>query len=200
MQFQIDKGRWQTANKRPLALSVGLHELTSLSGKQRFQIEEGATLNLRLAESTIEKMMNGGLDALAKRDLKKAQKLLEKANSLCNREGKSLPPCVDLSVEIHFQLGQLHEAVDRPAEAVTAYQKVLQASTRAGGSRRGEAQKAVDRLLPNVGRVVIRKPGKGRCQDVTLYMLPGKHLIDVDGDQQKVQVRANETVQLGSCE
>jgi len=199
VQFQIDKGRWQTANKRPISLSVGLHELTSLAGKQRIQIEEGTTLNLRLPESMIEKMMSGGLDALAKRDMKKAQKLLEKANSLCNREGKNLPPCIDLAVEIHFQLGQLHETGDRPAEAVTAYQKVLQAGTR-GGGRRAEAQKAVDRLLPSVGQVVLRKPGKGRCQEVTLYMLPGKHLIDVDGDQQQVQVRANETVRLGSCE
>jgi hypothetical protein len=56
------------------------------------------------------------------------------------------------------------------------------------------------RLLPNLGQVVIPKTVKKRCQEVTLYMLPGTHMIDIDGNQQTVKVRVRETVKLGSCE
>jgi serine/threonine protein kinase/HEAT repeat protein len=202
VQFQIDKGRWQNASKKPIPLSVGAHELASLAGNQTVQIGDGATLTVKLAESTIEKLFSAGLDAHEKRDLRKAQKLFEKASSLCNRERKHPQPCSELNQESQFHLGQIHEAADRPAEAVTAFQKVAggSAAGRTGGARRNEAQAAVARLLPSLGQVVIPKKEGSRCQEVTLYMLPGTHLIDVEGTRQTVKVRAKETVRLGTCE
>ncbi|PSM32319.1 HEAT repeat domain-containing protein [Haliangium sp. UPWRP_2] len=202
VQFQIDKGRWQSAAKKPLALSAGEHELTALSGTQTLQIKDGATLTVTVAESTIEKLVSAGLEAHEKKDLRKAQKLFEKASSLCNRERKHPQPCVELSLESQFHLGQIHEAADRPAEAVSAFQKVAQggAAGKAGAGRRSEAQAAVARLLPSLGQVVIPKREGSRCQEVTLYMLPGNHLIEVEGARQTVKVRAGETARLGRCE
>jgi hypothetical protein len=202
VQFQIDKGRWQSAAKKPIALSAGEHELTALSGTQTLQIKDGATLTVTVAESTIEKLVSAGLEAHEKKDLRKAQKLFEKASSLCNRERKHPQPCVELSLESQFHLGQIHEAADRPAEAVSAFQKVVQtgAAGKSGALRRSEAQAAVARLLPSLGQVVIPKREGSRCQEVTLYMLPGNHLIEVEGARQTVKVRAGETARLGSCE
>ena len=202
VQFQIDKGRWQSAAKKPIALSAGEHELTALSGTQTLQIKDGATLTVTVAESTIEKLVSAGLEAHEKKDLRKAQKLFEKASSLCNRERKHPQPCAELSLESQFHLGQIHEAADRPAEAVSAFQKVVQtgAAGKSGAGRRSEAQAAVARLLPSLGQVVIPKREGSRCQEVTLYMLPGNHLIEVEGARQTVKVRAGETARLGRCE
>lgn len=202
VQFQIDRGRWQSASKKPIPLSAGSHELVSLAGSQTLQITDGGTLTVTLAESTIEKLMSAGLEAHEKKDLRKAQKLFEKASSLCNRDRKHPQPCAELSLESQFHLGQIHEAADRPADAVTAFQRVVQSSAggKSGATRRGEAQAALGRLLPSLGQVVIPKKEGSRCQEVTLYMLPGNHLIDVEGARQAVKVRAGETVRLGRCD
>jgi hypothetical protein len=47
--------------------------------------------------------------------------------------------------------------------------------------------------------VVIPKRGKDSCQEVTLYLLPGTHMVEIDGDSQVVKVKAGETTRLGSC-
>lgn len=200
VQFQLDHGRWQTANKRGIVLTAGRHELASLSGTQQIDILENKTVTTKLSESQIEKLIVSGIEAHEKKDLRKAQKSLEKANSLCNRERKFPQPCAELLIDINFHLGQIHEASDRLPEAVTAYQKVVQGASRGHEDRKSAAQDALTRLLPNLGQVVIPKTVKKRCQEVTLYMLPGTHMIDIDGNQQTVKVRARETVKLGSCE
>ncbi len=202
VQFQIDHGRWQTASKQPITLSTGSHEIVALSGTQQIELKDGQTVTVKIPESQAEKLTQSGLDAYEKKDLRKAQKLLEKAGSLCSKERKHPQPCSDLAVEINFHLGQIHEASERFAEAVTAYQKVVQSGTPTRGQkdRRPEAQKAMAELLPNLGQVVIPKQVKNHCQEVTLYMLPGSHMIEIEGNSQMVKVKAKETVRLGSCQ
>ena len=200
VQFQIDHGRWQTPSRRGVVLPVGRHELISLSGTQQVTIEDGKTLTVKLSESQVEKLTSSGLEAHEKKDLRKAQKLFEKANSLCNRERKHPQPCNELLIDINYHLGQIHEAVERFPEAVTAYQKVVQGASRSHEEQKNAAQEATKRLLPNLGQVVIPKTVKNHCQEVTLFMLPGTHMIDIDGNQQTVKVRARESVKLGSCE
>jgi hypothetical protein len=82
------------------------------------------------------------------------------------------------------------------------YQQVVQLSGSSKGrqERRAAAQSAMAELLPSLGQVVIPKTVKKRCQEVTLYMLPGTHQIELDGQTQTVKVRAQETVRLGSCQ
>jgi HEAT repeat protein len=200
VQFQLDHGRWQTPSKRGLVLAAGRHELVSLSGTQQITIEDGKTVTIKITESQVEKLINSGLEAHEKKDLRKAQKLFEKANSLCNRERKYPQPCNELLIDINYHLGQIHEAVERFPEAVSSYQKVVQGSSRTHEEQKNAAQEAMKRLLPNLGQVVIPKTVKNHCQEVTLFMIPGTHMIDIDGNQQTVKVRARETVKLGSCE
>ena len=202
VQFQLDRGRWQTASKRAIVLPAGPHELAALSGVQQLELTDKQTLTVKVPESPIEKLTSGGLEAYDKKDLRKAQKLFEKASSLCSRERKHPQPCSDLSIEINYHLGQIHEAGERFADAVTAYQKVVQgaATTRPLQERRAAAQSAMARLLPSLGQLVIPKKVNNRCQEVTLYMVPGTHVIEIEGDRQTVKVRARETVRLGSCE
>ena len=55
------------------------------------------------------------------------------------------------------------------------------------------------KLRPSLGQVVIPKREKGKCQEVTLYMVPGTHQVEIDGETQVVKVKAQETVRIGSC-
>jgi hypothetical protein len=201
VQFAIDHGHFQPAGKQPLRLGVGPHKLASLAGTQSLEIKEGETLTVQVEESAVEKLVDSGLDAAEHKDYRKAQKLLDKAVGICSRERKYPQPCNDLAVEAFYQLGVINQSQEKFSEAMTDYQQVVQlaGSSRARQERRGAAQKAMAELLPSLGQVVIPKQVKRRCQEVTLYMLPGTHQIDIDGESQTVKVRAQETVHLGSC-
>src|SRR5262249_594017 len=122
VEFQLDHGRWQTAGKQPISVAAGPHELLSLSGMQTIELKDKQTLTVQVPESQIGKLSSSGFDAFEKKDLRKSQKLLEKANALCGRERKHVQPCNDLGVEINYHLGQIYETQEHPSDAMTAYQ------------------------------------------------------------------------------
>jgi len=159
------------------------------------------TLTVQLSESQVEKLVTSGLDALGKKDLKKAQKLLEKASVLCSKEKKLQARCNELLVEIYYSLGQLYQEQDKLPQAMNSYQQVVELGSIIKGraDRVAAAQRAMRELAPSLGRVIFPKKSKKSCQEMTLYMLPGTHQIEVDGETQTVKVRGQETVRLGSC-
>jgi tetratricopeptide (TPR) repeat protein len=202
VQFAIDHGHFQTASKQPIHLAVGPHQVVSLSGPQKIEIKENETLTVQVEESAVEKLVASGLEAAERKDYRKAQKALDKASGICSRERKYPQPCNELAIEAFYQLGVINQAQDKFSDAMNDYQQVVELSGSSKGrqERKTAAQRAMSELLPSLGQVVIPKKVKKRCQEVTLYMLPGTHQIDIDGESQTVKVRAQETIRLGSCQ
>ena len=201
VEYALDRGRWQKIGAEPIKVAAGKHTVLALSGIQKVEVKDKETLTVTISESQVEKLAAAGLEALGKKDLKKAQKLLEKATTLCNKEKKLAARCNELLIEILFSLGQLYQEQDKLPQAMNSYQQVvdLGSSVKGHGDRVAAAQRAMKELAPNLGRVIFPKKSKKSCQEVTLYMLPGTHQIEVDGESQTVKVRGQETVRLGSC-
>lgn len=202
IEYALDRGRWQKIGSEPIKVSAGKHTVLALSGIQKVEVKDKETLTVQISESQVEKLAAAGLEALGKKDLKKAQKLLEKATTLCNKEKKLAARCNELLIEIMYSLGQLYQEQDKLPQAMNSYQQVVDigSSLKGRGDRVSAAQRAMKELAPSLGRVIFPKKSKKSCQEVTLYMLPGTHQIEVDGETQTVKVRGQETVRLGSCQ
>ncbi len=201
LEYALDRGRWQKIGPDPIKVSAGKHTVLALSGIQKVVVKDQETLTVQISESQVEKLAAAGLDALGKKDLKKAQKLLEKASVLCSKEKKLQARCNELLVEIYYSLGQLYQEQDKLPQAMNSYQQVVELGSIIKGraDRVAAAQRAMRELAPSLGRVIFPKKSKKSCQEMTLYMLPGTHQIEVDGETQTVKVRGQETVRLGSC-
>ncbi len=201
VEVALDRGRWGKLPTEPVKVSAGKHTVLALSGIQKVVVKDQETLTVQVSESQVEKLAAAGLDALGKKDLKKAQKLLEKATALCSKEKKLVARCNELLVEIFYSLGQLYQEQDKLPQAMNSYQQVVELGSAVKGrtDRVAAAQRAMKELAPSLGRVIFPKKTKKSCQEVTLYTLPGTHQIEVDGETQTVKVRGQETVRLGSC-
>ena len=160
------------------------------SGIQKVEVKDKETLTVTISESQVEKLAAAGLEALGKKDLKKAQKLLEKATTLCNKEKKLRRAAMNFDRDPVLAGPALSGAGQ-----AAAGDELVSAGCRPGklgeGTRRpvAAAQRAAKELAPNLGRVIFPKKSKKSCQEVTLYMLPGTHQIEVDGESQTVKVR-----------
>lgn len=154
-----------------------------------------------------EPFARAGLDAFAAHDLKKAQRLLEKAHALCSRDRKHAAECAVLTYETSYRLGQIYEQQKALPEAMTEYQKLLRTSTAPRGKAelRSATQEAVGRLSSRLGQVIVRSQGKpgGKktpaCEEVTMWMRPGPALLKVDGKLEPIEVRAQAVTKVGSC-
>jgi hypothetical protein len=90
---------------------------------------------------------------------------------------------------------------NRLPEAMMQYQKLTKGSPKgkARAERRSEILAAVGRLSQQMGEVVISGSKKGKCQQSSVWVLPGTHIISVDGKSQQVQVSAQQRLEVGSC-
>ena len=86
-------------------------------------------------------------------------------------------------------------------EAINEYEQIeaRSASLRLDPSAKEALAQAIARLRPKLGRVLIRKPGNGKCQESSLWTLPGTISVNLGDTSQDVDVHANQTVRLGSC-
>jgi hypothetical protein len=82
------------------------------------------------------------------------------------------------------------------------YQKVARAAglKRAKLDRRSAALEAIVRLSPRLGRIVITKPVKGKCQQIEMWMPPGTQSIIIGGKPQQVRLAPRETATFTECE
>ena len=142
-------------------------------------------------------LCKAGVEALSQKSYAKAQRLLTKAQGLCGQQ--RVRGCGPLGVQLSFYLGRAYEEQAQWAEAMTAYQRVARATGRLHAEQRAAALEATVRLLPRVGRLLVRKPQKGRCQEVELWMPPGLQSIDLDGKPTQVRMRARETAVIDAC-
>jgi hypothetical protein len=202
VSFALDHRPWQSTPVERLELATGSHTVQTLSGPQSVVVKAGQTTTLELRESQPEELTRQGLLAYDNQDLRKAQKLLEKAKGLCGRARKpQVVGCAPLMLNIAVRLGQIYKGQQRPAEAMTEFQRVLQLASlvKGGGERRGEAQSAIDSLSEQLGQLLIAKSEGGRCQEVSVWMPPGTHIVAAAGKSETVTVRAKQTVKVGSC-
>jgi hypothetical protein len=199
--FQIDRTPWQRTPMRPVQLRAGAHRIVSLAGQQTAQVPAGGNILVELSESQAEQLARSGADARARKDYRGAQRLLQKSSALCATDRAHEAPCRALTSEVAYRLGQVLEAQERWADAMTEYQHAVRQETEVKGrvDYRGEAQAAIARLAPRVGQVIVSRLLQGRCSETTLWMTPGKHEIDVRGTRVSVVVRPRQVVRAGAC-
>ena len=154
-----------------------------------------------------EPFARAGLDAFSAHDLKKAQRLLEKANALCSRDRKHAAECAALTFETSYRLGQVYEQQKALPEAMAEYQKVLHAAPvpRGKADLHSGAQEGAKRLSSRLGQVIVRSASKAAgkkaaaCDEVTMWMRPGPALVKVDGKLEPIEVRAQAVTKVGAC-
>ena len=201
VQLQLDGKRWQYLSTKAIKLAAGPHQLLTLSGKKEIDIAEKKTTKLEVAPSPIEEAAHGGIEAYNRKDYGKAQKLLERAYSRCERARGLAQPCANLTGEITFYLGQVFEDQGRFDEAATQYQQVVDAHVhgRLTDKQISTASSAISQLSKRLGLVIIQSAEKGRCKEKKIWLPPGQHRIKVGSDRKDVKVRERETVTVGSC-
>lgn len=199
---QIDDLPWQTPGRAGLGLAAGKHTLRSLSGEQTFEILPSQTRVVRLPVSPAERTVSQGIDLLEKADYRRAHKLFDRALDQCKKDKTLAVPCDGLAFEAGFHLAQALENGHLPAEAMAQYQKLQKflARTKSQPDRRGDMQASIARLSKVLGEVVISERKKNKCQQSSLWVLPGTHIVSVGGRSQSLQVSAQQKISVGSCD
>ncbi len=199
--IQIDDKPWQNATTTAVVLSAGKHVLRSLDGERTIEIVPSQTVALKLPESESELLLRKGVDSLAASDYRRAQKLFDKAHGQCKKNKALATPCELLAFEGGYHLATAFEHTNRLPDAMSQYQKLLKSAPKGKGrlDRRSEIQSAVDRLSLQMGEVVVAGTKKGKCQQSSLWVLPGTHIVSVEGKSQQVQVSAQQRLVVGSC-
>ena len=199
-EFQIDRQPAQRATGKPIAVSAGSHRISHAGGVTEVTVGEGATATVKLTASQVAQLVQSGVEALGRKDYRRARKALERASTLCSRRSDEKATCTSLAFELSFSLGRVYEGQEAWAEAMTEYDKILVPGFPGKVKPEGKAQVAAaqQRLASRLGKLRVSKPVKGRCQTVELWMPPGRHRVNVAGGQ-FVQVRARETVEVSGC-
>ncbi|MBL9002756.1 MAG: protein kinase [Myxococcales bacterium] len=199
--FRIDGQSWQRTPVRPFKLVAGPHRLRSLSAQHTVEIPAGGALQFELPESAIEQGVRAARESLAKGDGRRSVKLLEKARVSCPQSGDLASPCRVIHSEAAYLLGSVYEAEERWGDAVAQYQQATKQSGEVIGriDFSVEAEAALKRLLPRVGRVLVPQQKGRKCVEVTIWMTAGKHEVVVGGKKTEVTVRPGTTVLAGEC-
>ncbi len=201
VQYQLDGKRWQYLSSKAQKLAPGPHRLLTMGGKQEVIIEEKKTKTQDIPPSSIEEAAHSGIEAYQRKDYGKAQKQLERAYQRCERARGLVQPCANLSAELSFYLAQVHEAQNRPDEAATEYQQVIDATAhgRLTEKQRDTAAQALRSLSQRLGLVIMRAMERGQCKEKKMWLPTGTHRVKFGTERREVKVRARETVQEGSC-
>ncbi len=157
------------------------------------------------AVATLGQLLARASAALLRHDNRIAQQLFTSIRRRCASD-RPIPTECELAVpQAALSLGRIHEAEGQLPEALSEYTRAL-ASASASASRapqlklRQEAHEATARLLPQLGRVVLVRTHEGRCEEVPMFLLPGEHQIELNGERLLVSIKARETRRIGSCE
>ncbi len=197
--IQVDDKPWQ--NAATLSLPAGKHILRSLGGERPIEIVASQTVSVKLSESEPELLLRKGVEVLARSDYRQAQNLFDKAYRQCKKDKALATPCELIAFESSYHLATALEHGHRLPEAMMQYQKLVKSAPKGKGraDHRGEISSAISRLSQQMGEVVIASNKKGKCQQSSVWVLPGTHIISVDGKSQQVQVSAQQRLVVGSC-
>jgi hypothetical protein len=172
------------------------------SEKKQVQVQAASSVGENTstgADARIDKLVADAIAASDARDSAIAQRALEQARALCIKS-RSLS-CLKHGYDIYFRLGQLYEGQLRWVDAIKEYARLQERSLAAmlSPAQRTNVAASVAQIEPRVGRVIIPKELGGRCQEVSVWMPPGSHLVVVRGESQQVEVRAGQEVKVGAC-
>jgi HEAT repeat protein len=203
--FQIDRRGWQTGQSgatAPLPLPSGPHTVVSLAESQELLIAEGVTTTVKVRESAVEQFVQSGLQALRKGDLRTAQRQLERARAMCERNRQHEVPCHTLAFVTSYHLGTLLESEKEYGRAMTDFRRAaaLAGRVKARADLKSEVEGALRRLGSRVGEVQVGTVLGNRCRRTTFWLDPGTHRLDVgNGRFEMVTVRAGQTLDAGGC-
>jgi tetratricopeptide (TPR) repeat protein len=194
--------RWQYLTSRALKLPPGEQQVLTMGGPVKFVVEEKKSLKQELVASPIEAAAQEGIAAYEKSDFSKAKKLLERANTRCERAKGMSQPCGNLSGELSYYLGRVAEEQSNEAEAATEYQRLADSAAhgRLSSQQLQEASSALQRLSRQLGMVLVKSQEKGRCREKKIWLPPGEARIKVDKQSVMTTVKMQQTVVAGSCE
>lgn len=153
-------------------------------------------------QADLDRLLQSGLEALERKQLDKAERLLEKASAACARaRGSDKTACEARSFTLAYGLARVYEAQDQPADAMTEYEKAKKLAKQAGDVKAPQASisRAMKRLAKGLGRVSLPKQVRGRCVFLSVWMPPGEHSISLPHQTLTVRVRAGQTVKAGAC-
>lgn len=173
--------------------AVGLKRLASAAPDASRTLDAGSAL---LAQAAA---------ALAHRELDRAARLLESAHGRCRKSPPKNPTgAASCALEVPLYEGRVYEAAGHWPEALTAYSRVVDGSPGAAkpevaSAWRSEAEAALARLLPRLGRVVVAQWRAGLCEETTMILPPGEHVLDLNGEKRSITLHARETLRLETC-
>lgn len=161
---------------------------------------EEADTGASLPASAVAQLVQAGIEAFERKDLRRAKKSLEKAATLCGRRREERSSCQKLAFELSYYLARVYDAQESYAEAMTEYEKILAPHFpgKVKAAERAAVSAAVARLAPRLGRLRVSKLVGGRCQTINLWMPPGRHRVNV-GTGQFVQIRDQEIIEVKGC-
>lgn len=174
--------------------------LPSTSGSAKSPTGEEPDNGASLPASAVAQLVQAGIEAFERKDLRRAKKSLEKAATLCGRRREERPSCQKLAFELSYYLARVYDAQESYAEAMTEYEKILAPHFpgKVKAADRAAVGAAVARLASRLGRLRVSKLVAGRCQTINLWMPPGRHRVNV-GTGQFVQIRAQEIIEVKGC-
>lgn len=163
-----------------------------------------ATSEQPTAAGRIGQLMARASAALSHNDNRIAQHLFTSIRRRCASARPTPTECQLAAPRVALSLARIQGAEGQLPEALSEYTRAL-AGVSARSSRapelqlQQEAHEGPVRLLPQLGRVVVVKMHEGRCEEVPMFLLPGEHELELNGERLLVGIKARETRHIGSC-
>ncbi len=156
-------------------------------------------IHARAATESVGDLLARAATAIKEDERYTAQLLLQRARARCASPGSAPAECAAAAAPILLYLGRIKEAEGHWAEALAEYTKARTVATGKQLAFATEADAAVTRLMPRLGRVLVSRQRSGRCEEVPIFLPAGKHQLEINGQSQPITVFANQTQRLGSC-
>jgi HEAT repeat protein len=203
VQYQLDGKHWVflPSKDKGQKLPPGPHKLVTMRGKEELAIEEKKTKTVEIQPSPIEEAAHSGIEAYQRKDYGKAGKLLERALQRCERSRGLQQPCNNLTPELFFFLGRVHEEQSQDEDAARAYQQVVDAESkgRLTEKQRDTAAESLKGLSRRLGLLLLRTQEHGKCTENKIWLPPGSHQIKVNGSHQSFTVKAGQKLPADYC-
>ncbi len=100
-----------------------------------------------------------------------------------------------------LKIARAYQEKKRWADAMTEYDRLLSRSValKLDAEQKSSLMQAMADLEPKLGRVILRKQVKQKCQQSTLWTEPGTFSVKLGDTLKELTVHAHETLHVGSC-
>lgn len=196
---QIDQqaGVWLTTPQLDVSVPAGRHTVRFLRGTVEVLVPPGEIGEVHVSVSQAEQLLHDAGESITRRELARAQRLIEQAKSLL---AKGRGPKTALG-DVYVQQARILEAQFQVEEAMTEIQKVQRLpELQRRPDQAQAAQNLIARLTQRLGKLRISKEVDGRCETNEQWVRPGEHIIDRgNGQSDHVRVREGKIVEVKLC-